>query len=89
MSFDARLTDCSRIKPTSLIKSLVHEVITDDVLIQLNAIEVLTLLARSEHCQAYLDECNVFSELNQMIDSISSGPMANFLVPGFVKLFGT
>ncbi|TRY70138.1 hypothetical protein TCAL_04821 [Tigriopus californicus] len=77
-----------RIKPTSLIKSLVHEVITDDVLIQLNAIEVLTLLARSEHCQVYLDECNVFSELNQMIDSISSGPMANFLVPGFVKLFG-
>ena len=70
------------------LRHLRGELSKDDVLLQLNALEIVADLAQPEHGLAYLDETNAIGELEVSLDNVATSPMGSLLVPGFVKLFG-
>ena len=60
----------------------------DDILVQLNAIEILSNLAESKHGFDYLTSLNILTQMDLRLKEVSSGPMAHFLMPGYIKFFG-
>lgn len=68
----------------SLISVLEH----DDVLLQLNALELLTDLAMNEEGLNYLEQRDVLKKLGEKISRASEDPLSGLLVPGLMKFFG-
>ena len=60
----------------------------DDVLVQLNAIEILSNMAETKHGFQYLTSLNILSQMDLRLNEVSSGPMSHFLMPGYIKFFG-
>lgn len=69
---------------TSLIDLLENE----DILLQLNALEILTQLAIFEEGLSYLEQQEVLSKLVQKIAQANENPLSNLLIPGLMKFFG-
>lgn len=67
---------------SGLLQQLLNEIYKDDILVQLNAIELLSELAMKEHGLTYLDEQGIVGKLESMMGSIESDPMAGLLLPG-------
>ena len=62
---------------------------TDDILIQLNAIEMLANLVTSQHALQFLDEQGVMGRLENLLKGAQTDPSQDFLIPSIVKFFGT
>ena len=60
----------------------------DDVLVQLNAIEIISNLAESKQGFEYLKTLNILKNMDVRLNEVSSGPLAHFLMPGYIKFFG-
>jgi 26S proteasome non-ATPase regulatory subunit 5 len=60
----------------------------EDLLVQLNAIEIVSDLAESKRGFQYLTNMNVLSQMDARLNDISSGSYASFLMPGYIKFFG-
>ena len=60
----------------------------EDVLVQLNAIEILSKLIESKEGYDYLKSIHILTEMDVRLNSVSSSSLAHFLVPGYVKFFG-
>lgn len=73
---------------SGLLQQLLNEVHKDDVLIQLNAIEMLSDLTMVDHGLVYLDQQGVVGKLESMMGDLDSNPLGNLLLPGLTKFFG-
>ena len=60
----------------------------EDILVQLNAIEILSNMAETKHGFQYLTSLNILSQMDLRLNEVSSGPMSHFLMPGYIKFFG-
>lgn len=71
------------------LKSLFQDLKKDsDVLVQLNAIELVSNLAESPQGFRYLNSLNILTQMDSRLNEISSGALAHFLMPGYIKFFG-
>lgn len=59
-----------------------------DVLVQLNAIELVSNLAESKHGFDYLNSLTILTQMDSRLNEISSGSLSHFLMPGYIKFFG-
>lgn len=76
----AALEVCVR---TGLLQQLINETLRDDdILVQLNAIELVSDLARSPHGLTFLDQQGVVTKLESLISGFNDNPMAGLLLPG-------
>lgn len=71
-----------------LIHSLLAEVSTGDILVQLNALELITTLASCQHGRDYLEKQGTIQKLANNLDEATADPLASLLVPGLMKFFG-
>lgn len=71
-----------------LIHSLLAEVSTGDILVQLNALELLTTLVSCQHGRDYLEKQGTIQKLASSLDEATADPLASLLVPGLMKFFG-
>lgn len=60
----------------------------DDVLVQLNALEIISNLAESKQGFQYLSSLNILQNMDARLNQVASGSMAHFLMPGYIKFFG-
>ena len=60
----------------------------DDVLVQLNAIEIVSNLAEAKHGSQYLSNLNILTQMDVRLNVVASGSTAHFLMPGYIKFFG-
>lgn len=67
---------------SGLLQQLLNEVHKDDVLIQLNAIEMLSDLTMVDHGLVYLDQQGIVGKLESMMGDLDSNPFGNLLLPG-------
>nr|CAH0105925.1 unnamed protein product [Daphnia galeata] len=79
------LTFCEE---NQLINSLSAEVSTGDILVQLNALELITTLASCQHGRHYLERQGIIQKLAGNLDEATADPLASLLVPGLMKFFG-
>jgi 26S proteasome non-ATPase regulatory subunit 5 len=71
-----------------LISSLLAEVLIGDILVQLNALELITTLASCQHGRDYLERQGIIQKLAGNLDEATADPLASLLVPGLMKFFG-
>jgi len=88
-----RLTQLSEehlvaVEATGFLQQIVNQVHIDDILVQLNAIELLIHLAMTHQGMKYLSNQGVIRSLESILESVANNPMAELLVPGIVKFFG-
>lgn len=73
---------------SGFLNSLINMLDDEDVLLQLNALEILTQLAIFEEGLSYLEQQEVLSKLVQKIAQASENSLSNLLIPGLMKFFG-
>ncbi|KAK8771714.1 26S proteasome non-ATPase regulatory subunit 5 [Amblyomma americanum] len=78
-----------RLSESGHMERLLKEMDKNDVLVQLNALEVLTELVSCSHGLDYLERTGIISKLRLKALNISSDPLGNFLGPGVLKFFGS
>lgn len=71
-----------------LIDSLLGEVSTGDILVQLNALELLATLVSCQHGRDFLEKQGTVQKLAGSLDEATADPLASLLVPGLLKFFG-
>lgn len=71
-----------------LLESLLGEVSTDDILLQLNALELLTTFGSCKHGREYLERKGTIQKLAKKLDEATADPLASLLIPGLMKFFG-
>ena len=77
-----------RVANAGFLQRLCQEVLTDDVLVQLNALEILSDLAECNHGILYLEQKGALKDMDGLLGQSASSPMASYLLPGFIKFFG-
>ncbi|KAL6265110.1 hypothetical protein P5V15_005200 [Pogonomyrmex californicus] len=73
---------------SGFLNSLINLLENEDILLQLNALEMLTQLAVSKNGLNYLEQQEVISKLVQRIAQVDENPLSNLLIPGLMKFFG-
>ncbi|XP_011168763.1 26S proteasome non-ATPase regulatory subunit 5 [Solenopsis invicta] len=73
---------------SGFLNSLINILDNEDMLLQLNALEILTQLALFEEGLSYLEQQEVLSKLVQKISQVNENPLSNLLIPGLMKFFG-
>ncbi|XP_071485996.1 26S proteasome non-ATPase regulatory subunit 5-like [Diadema antillarum] len=76
------------VSSSSLLQALLADLDTDDDLIQLNAIEMLTNMATSQHAMLFLDQQGVMGRLENLLIGAQADPSQDFLIPSIIKFFG-
>ena len=67
---------------SGLLQDLLTDLGTDDVLIQLNAAEMLTNLAMCHHGLMYLTQQGIVGKMESMMVEAEADPLQDFLLPG-------
>ncbi|XP_072743888.1 26S proteasome non-ATPase regulatory subunit 5 [Anoplolepis gracilipes] len=73
---------------SGFLNSLINILENEDILLQLNALEILTQLAIFEEGLSYLEQQEVLNKLVQKIAQANENPLSNLLIPGLMKFFG-
>ncbi|XP_076285992.1 26S proteasome non-ATPase regulatory subunit 5 [Lasioglossum baleicum] len=73
---------------SGFLNSLFDTLESEDILLQVNALEVLTQLALTEDGLSYLEQQDVLRKLVQKIAQANENPLSNLLIPGLMKFFG-
>ncbi|CAL7947864.1 unnamed protein product [Xylocopa violacea] len=73
---------------SGFLNSLFNILESEDILLQVNALEILTQLALSEEGLSYLEQQEVLRKLVQKIAQANENPLSNLLIPGLMKFFG-
>ncbi|XP_069676870.1 26S proteasome non-ATPase regulatory subunit 5 isoform X4 [Periplaneta americana] len=73
---------------SGLLPALIAELSGEDVLLQMNALELLTKLALCEHGLQYLQQQGVLNALANRATTINDDPLASLTLPGLIKFFG-
>lgn len=70
------------------LNSLLSLLTDNEVLIQLNALELLTKLALNPEGLNYLERNQVLAKLSERISQAGEDPLSALLIPGLIKFFG-
>lgn len=73
---------------SGFLNSLFDILESEDILLQVNALEVLMQLALTEEGLSYLEQQEVLRKLVQKIAQANENPLSNLLIPGLMKFFG-
>lgn len=73
---------------SGFLNSLFDTLESEDILLQVNALEILTQLALTEEGLSYLEQQEVVRKLVQKIAQANENPLSNLLIPGLMKFFG-
>lgn len=73
---------------SGFLNSLLDLLENNDILLQVNALEILTQLALTEEGLSYLEQQEVLTKLVQKIAQANENPLSNLLIPGLMKFFG-
>lgn len=73
---------------TGFLQQLVNMLHTEDFLLQLNCVELLTTLALVPHGQKYLESAGIMTTMATMLDDCPNSPFTEILLPGLVKFWG-
>ncbi|XP_033327939.2 26S proteasome non-ATPase regulatory subunit 5 [Megalopta genalis] len=73
---------------SGFLNSLFDILEDEDILLQVNALEVLTQLALTEEGLSYLEQQDVLRKLVQKIAQANENPLSNLLIPGLMRFFG-
>ena len=74
---------------TRLIQPLLEEATkSGDILVQLNALELLRTLVTVQHGRDYLQRQGTIQKLANSLNESTSDPLASLIVPGLLKFFG-
>ncbi|XP_076232215.1 26S proteasome non-ATPase regulatory subunit 5 [Calliopsis andreniformis] len=73
---------------SGFLNSLFDILESEDILLQVNALEILMQLALSEEGLSYLEQQEVLRKLVQKIAQADENPLSNLLIPGLMKFFG-
>lgn len=76
---------CSQAK---MLSPLFDDLSTDDMLVRLNAIEVLGSLTASSHTVEHLILLGVVGQIADIIKTAGSNPLNQFILPGVFKFYG-
>lgn len=80
------LQECVR---RGFLEELLVEMDSSDILLQLNALEILSNMAiGSQHCLRYLYDLGVLKKLHVLLMESQTAPDASFLFPAVIKFFG-
>ena len=85
-SAEDKLAFCDEVQ---LLQPLLDEVSTGDILIQLNALELLRTLAACQNGRNYLEKKGIFQKLADNLNQATADPLASLIVPGLMKFFGS
>lgn len=77
----------SVVSNSGLLDRLVAEVTTGDILVQMNALEMLTPLALNPSGMSLLDSNGVIAKLQYLLSLAETDPMATLLMPGLFPCF--
>ncbi|XP_033184534.1 26S proteasome non-ATPase regulatory subunit 5 [Bombus vancouverensis nearcticus] len=73
---------------SGFLNSLFEVLENEDILLQINALEILTELALTEEGLNYLEQQEVIKKFVQKITQANENPLSNLLIPGLMKFFG-
>ncbi|XP_054007975.1 26S proteasome non-ATPase regulatory subunit 5 [Hylaeus anthracinus] len=73
---------------SGFLNSLFEVLENNDILLQVNALEILTQLALKEEGLSYLEQQDVLKKLVQKVAKTNENPLSNLLIPGLMKFFG-
>lgn len=76
----------SVVSNSGLLDRLVAEVTKGDILVQLNALEMLTPLALNPSGMSLLDSGGVIAKLQYLLSLAETDPMAALLMPGLLSV---
>ena len=82
---EAMLSLCGN---AGILVALFDDLATDDILVCLNAIEVLDTLVASAHTVAFLCDQGVVRQLATVVTTAESNPVNQFILPGVFKFYG-
>ena len=71
-----------RMDKTGMLSQLVDILASNDFLLQLNSVELLTQLAITSHGQLYLETAGVMTTLATLLQDCHNMPFAQILIPG-------
>lgn len=67
---------------TDLMRQLVATVTSDDILVKLNSVELLSRLSQTPHGLFYLQQQGIMRALEQQLRNIDNDPLGSLLLPG-------
>nr|CAD7415120.1 unnamed protein product [Timema cristinae] len=73
---------------SGLLPSLMSELDSDDILLQLNALELFSKLAVTPHGFQYFRQRGVLATLADKVLNTGESPFGSLLLPGLIKFFG-
>ncbi|KAL6448105.1 hypothetical protein ACFW04_000261 [Cataglyphis niger] len=73
---------------SGLLNGLINFLDNEDILLQLNALTVLSELTIFEEGISYLEQQGVLNKLAQKIAQANKNPLSHLLIPGLMKFFG-
>jgi len=77
------------IDETGFLNPLLEDVDSSDIIIQLNALELLTVLMSDKHGRGYLIQKRIIEKLSDKLSQSVSDILASLIVPGLLKFLGT
>lgn len=70
-----------------ILERIVADVDSDDILLQLNVLKLLSDLPIAQHGLVYLENKGIFTKLLKKIGTIQENPIGNLLIPGLMVFF--
>ena len=77
------------IDETGFLNPLLEDIDSSDILIQLNALELLAELAAHQHGREYLSQKQIIQKLSNKLNQSVLDLLASLIVPGMLKFLGT
>lgn len=71
-----------------ILEKLIGDLDTDDILLQLAVLDLVSDLALSDHGHIYLENKGVFAKVLRQIEQLDDNVHKSLLVPGYLKFFG-
>lgn len=75
-------------KVSFILEKLIGDLETEDILLQLTILDIVSDVALSDHGHVYLENKGVFVRVLRQIEQLDDNPFKSILVPGYLKFFG-
>jgi len=76
------------VQNSGFLDQLIKILHTEDFLLKLNCIELLTTLALAPHGQKYMETTGILATMTTLLEECPAHPFADILLPGLVKFWG-
>lgn len=71
-----------------ILERLIDDLDTEDILLQLTVLDLVSDLALTDHGHIYLENKGVFAKVLRQIETLDDNTHKSLLVPGYLKFFG-